>query len=122
MSDYMFMLENHLSSDQNQVVAAVQDVAGQQNLNVFLAGGAMRDMLGGFQVRDLDFSVEGQALKFAKTVAERSGARIISVDETRRAAELIFAGGVTGQIAMSRTERYARTASKPQVTPATIQD
>ena len=122
MSDYMFMLENHLSSDQNQVVAAVQDVAGQQNLNVFLAGGAMRDMLGGFQVRDLDFSVEGQALKFAKTVAERSGARIISVDETRRAAEMIFAGGVTGQIAMSRTERYARTASKPQVTPATIQD
>ena len=118
----MFMLENHLSSDQNQVVAAVQDVAAQQNLNVFLAGGAMRDMLGGFQVRDLDFSVEGQALKFAKTVAERAGARIIAVDENRRAAEMIFRAGVTGQIAMSRTERYARTAARPQVAPATIQE
>jgi tRNA nucleotidyltransferase (CCA-adding enzyme) len=122
MSDYMFMLENHLSSDQNQVVAAVQDVAAQQNLNVFLAGGAMRDMLGGFQVRDLDFTVEGQALKFAKTVAERSGARIISLDENRRSAEMIFRNGVTGQIAMSHSEKYSRTAAKPQVAPATIQD
>ena len=122
MSDYMFMLENHLSFDQNQVVAAVQDVAAQQNLNVFLAGGAMRDMLGGFQVRDLDFSVEGPALKFAKTVADRSGAKIMSVDENRRAAEMIFRGGVTGQIAMSRTEKFPRTAAKPQVAPATIQE
>jgi tRNA nucleotidyltransferase (CCA-adding enzyme) len=122
MSDYMFMLENHLSSDQNQVVAAVQDVAAQQNLNVFLTGGAMRDMLGGFQVRDLDFSVEGQALKFARAVAERSGARILSLDENRRAAEMLFRGGVTGQIAMSRTEKFARTAAKPQVAPASIQE
>ena len=66
MSDYMFMLENHLSSDQNQAVGAVQEVAARQNVNVFLAGGAMRDVLGGFQVRDLDFSVEGPAFKFAK--------------------------------------------------------
>src|SRR5215467_3591416 len=122
MSDYMFMLENHLSSEQNQVVSAVQEAAAQQNLNVFLTGGAMRDMLGGFQVRDLDFSVEGPALKFAKTVAERAGARIVSVDENRKAAEMIFRGGVTGQIAMSRTEKFARTAAKPQVSAATIQE
>src|ERR1044071_4203146 len=122
MSDYMFMLENHLSSEQNQAVGAVQEVAAQQNLNVFLTGGAMRDMLGGFQVRDLDFSVEGPALKFAKSVADRAGARIISVDERRKSAELIFSGGVTGQISMSRAEKYTRTAAKPQVTPATIQE
>src|SRR5215470_8208680 len=115
MSDYMFMLENHLSSEQNQAVGAVQEVAAQQNLNVFLTGGAMRDMLGGFHVRDLDFSVEGPALKFAKAVAERAGARIVSVDENRKSTELIFPDGVTGQIAMSRSEKYARTASKPQV-------
>jgi tRNA nucleotidyltransferase/poly(A) polymerase len=122
MSDYMFMLENHLSSEQNQVVGAVQDAAAPQNLNVFLTGGAMRDMLGGFQVRDLDFSVEGPALKFAKAVSEQSGARIISTDEHRRSAEMIFPGGTTVQIAMSRVEKYAKTAAKPQVSPATIQD
>jgi tRNA nucleotidyltransferase (CCA-adding enzyme) len=121
MSDYMFMLENHLSSDQNQAVGAVQEAAALQNLNVFLAGGAMRDVLGGFQVRDLDFSVEGPALKFAKMVADRSGARIVSTDENRRSAEMLFRGGVTGQIAMARVEKFARTAARPQVTAATIQ-
>ena len=30
MSDYMFMLENHLSSDQNQAVGAVQEAAALQ--------------------------------------------------------------------------------------------
>jgi tRNA nucleotidyltransferase/poly(A) polymerase len=49
MSDYMFMLENHLSSGQNRVVAEVQAAASRANTNVFLAGGAMRDMLGGFR-------------------------------------------------------------------------
>jgi tRNA nucleotidyltransferase (CCA-adding enzyme) len=122
MSDYMFMLENHLSSDQNRVVAAVQEAAGVANVNVFLAGGAMRDMLGGFQVRDLDFSVEGNALKIARTVADRTRARVVSIDENRRSAELRFPGGVTAQIALSRVEKYAKTAAKPQVSPATIQE
>jgi tRNA nucleotidyltransferase/poly(A) polymerase len=122
MSDYMFMLENHLSSEQNQAVGAVQEAAAQQNLNVFLTGGAMRDMLGGFHVRDLDFTIEGPALKFAKAVAERAGAQIVSIDENRRSAEMIFRGGVTGQIALARVEKFARTAAKPQVTAATVQE
>lgn len=61
MSDYMFMLESTLSADQNRVVEQVQAAAGAAGVNLFLTGGGMRDMLGGFRVRDLDFSVEGQA-------------------------------------------------------------
>ena len=36
----------------------------------------MRDMLGGFRIRDLDFVVEGHALKVAKALAT-TGARTI---------------------------------------------
>ena len=46
MSDYMYMLESHLSPDQNRAVEDVQAAAGTANLNVFLTGGAMRDMMG----------------------------------------------------------------------------
>src|SRR5260370_40770988 len=90
MSDYLFMLENHLSTEQNRVVAEVQAAASTANFSLFLAGGAMRDMLGGFQVRDLDFTVEGNALKFVKAVASRAGARSVAVGEKRRAAERAF--------------------------------
>lgn len=122
MSDYMFMLESHLSADQNRVLEQVQAAAGDAGVNLFLTGGGMRDMLGGFQIRDLDFSLEGNALKVARTLEENPGVRIVSVDENRRSAELVFPAGVTAQVAMSRKERYAKTGAKPQVTPATIQE
>jgi tRNA nucleotidyltransferase (CCA-adding enzyme) len=122
MSDYLFMLENHLSTDQNRVVAEVQAAASVANFSLFLAGGAMRDMLGGFQIRDLDFVVEGNAPKLAKTLTEKAGARVLSLDERRRVMELVFPGGVTAEIGMSRHERYPKPGGAPQVSPATIQD
>jgi tRNA nucleotidyltransferase (CCA-adding enzyme) len=122
MSDYIFMLESHLNPDQNRVVADVQAAAAQANVNVFLTGGAMRDMLGGYRIRDLDFSVEGNALKLAKAVAAAAKAEILSSDDNRRTAELIFPSGVTVHIGMSRQEKFAKPGGKPQVTPATIQE
>ena len=70
MSDYMFMLESHLSSDQSRVVSEFQNAAAQANINIFLTGGAMRDMLGGFPIQEIDFTVEGNAVKLAQP-AER---------------------------------------------------
>jgi tRNA nucleotidyltransferase/poly(A) polymerase len=122
MSDYIYILESHLSPDQNRVLEEVMAAAGEANLNLFLTGGAMRDMLAGFRIRDLDFLVEGAALKLARTVAGRSGATIVSEDQNRKSAELEFPAGVTAQIAMSRQERYPRGGGKPQVSPATIQE
>ncbi len=122
MSDYVYMLESHLSPDQNQVVEEVQLAAAQTNVNLFLTGGAMRDMLAGLRIRDLDFVVEGNALKVATSICERTGAKTVSTDETRKSAELLFASGVTAQVAMSRQEKYARTGAKPQISQATIQE
>jgi tRNA nucleotidyltransferase (CCA-adding enzyme) len=123
MSDYIYMLESHLSPDQNRVVEEIQKAAAAANVNLFLTGGAMRDMLAGFRIRDLDFVVEGAALKLAKSICEHSGAAITSLDEIRKAAELVFPSGVTVQIAMSRPERHARLGGgKPQSSPATIQE
>src|SRR5215813_8641078 len=122
MSDYIYMLESHLSPDQNRVVEDVQTAAGAVGVNLFLTGGAMRDMIAGFRIRDLDFVVEGPALKVAKTLADKHHAKILATDDDRKTAELAFPSGVTAQIAMSRQEKYGRTGSKPQVSPATIQE
>ena len=122
MSDYIYMLESHLSPAQNRVVEEVQAAAAQANVNLFLTGGAMRDMLAGLRIRDLDFVIEGNALKLAKSLGERTGAQTVSVEENRKSAELVFSSGVTAQVSMSRQEKYARTGAKPQVSPATIQE
>lgn len=122
MSDYIFMLESHLSAEQNRVVAEVLAAAADADVTLFLAGGAMRDMLGGFRIRDLDFTIEGNALKLAKAVANKTGAELVSVDEHRRCTELLFTGGVTAQIGMARTERITKTGARPQIAPAPIQE
>ncbi len=74
MGDYMFLLESHLSAGQYRVVGQMRELAAEAGASVFLTGGAMRDTLGGFPVRDLDFTVEGSALKLAK-LAEKSSER-----------------------------------------------
>ena len=122
MSDYMFMLESHLSAIQNSVVSEVQAGAARANVNLFLTGGAVRDMLGGFPIRDLDFTVEGNALKLARAVADKGGAKVTAVDEQRRSVDLAFPGGVTAEIAMARQERYPRAGGPPVISPGTIQD
>ncbi len=122
MSDYMFMLESHLGTDQNRVVTEVQAAAAETNVSLFLTGGAMRDMLGGFSIRDLDFTVEGNGLKVARAVAAKAGAEIVNEDESRKCAELIFPGGVTAEIAMARSERFAKPGAKPHIAPASIHE
>jgi tRNA nucleotidyltransferase (CCA-adding enzyme) len=122
MSDYMFMLDSHLTAEQGRAVAAVRDAAESANLNLFLTGGAMRDMMGGFAIRDLDFTVEGGSVKFAKAVAQKAHAEILSVDELRKAVELLFPGKVTASISMARQEKFPKPGGKPLVQPATIHD
>jgi len=122
MSDYMFMLENHLNPEQNRVVAEVRHAAAIHKMAVYLTGGAMRDMLGGFPIRDLDFAVEGDAVKLVKTLVKETGAKSLSQDSVRRTEELRFPGGVTAEIGMARSERYARPGGKPHVSPATIRE
>src|ERR1700704_4920882 len=122
MSDYMFMLESHLSSDQSRVVAEVQAAATHVNLNIFLTGGTMRDMLGGFPMLELDFTVEGNAPKLAQTVAKKTGAKLLDADDNRKSAKLLFPGGVHATIAMARQEKYSKPGTKPAVKPATIHE
>jgi tRNA nucleotidyltransferase (CCA-adding enzyme) len=122
MSDYMFMLDSHLSGEQSKVLAEVRQAAEQANLNLFLTGGAMRDMMGGFSIRDLDFTIEGGGTKFAKAVAQKAKAEIITLDESRKCAELRFRGDVTASISTARQEKYAKPGAKPQIEPATIHE
>jgi len=121
MSDYIYMLESHLNPGQNRAVAAVHRAAAESSLNLFLTGGAMRDMLAGFRIRDLDFVVEGSALLLAKAL-EAGGASLISTDEVHKSIALVFPGGVTATIAMAHRENPSRNGAKPQITPATIQE
>jgi tRNA nucleotidyltransferase (CCA-adding enzyme) len=120
MSDYMFMLESHLNGDHNRVVNAVTGLANEAGVNLYLAGGAVRDMLGGFAIRDLDFTLETAVSKSAQTIAQKAvkqlGGEIRHEDPYHRFTEVSFPGNVTAQISIAREEQYSKPGGKPRVT------
>lgn len=118
----MFMLESHLSQAQNFVISEVQRMMEKLQINVFLTGGALRDMLAGLPVRDLNFTLEGSPLKLMKALEKEAGIRILNADDTRKSYEIVFPNGVLAEVSMARVERYTKPGAAPKVTPATIHE
>ena len=119
MADYIYTLETRLSPDQQKAVSLVVDAAKAAGMNIYLTGGAIRDIVTGFPIRDLDFTVQGNALKLQKEL-ERAGALVGDADDETRTLLLTLPGGVRAEIAMARSERYDKPGKAPQMAPATI--
>jgi tRNA nucleotidyltransferase (CCA-adding enzyme) len=119
MADYIYTLETRLSPDQQKAVTLVQDAAKVADMNLYLTGGAIRDIITGFPIRDLDFAVQGNALKLQKEL-ERVGAVVGHADDETKSILLTLPGNVRAEIAMARSERYEKTGKPPHISPATI--
>ena len=122
MSNYMIMLENHLTLAQNSALARVQEAAAEHGLNLFVTGSGIRDMIAGFGVQDLEFVIEGSAAKLARAIEAKGGATVTHSDDALKTATLAFDNGGETTIVMARQERYPKPGSKPQVTPATLHE
>ncbi|HUO34565.1 MAG TPA: hypothetical protein VMU43_06215 [Candidatus Acidoferrum sp.] len=111
MPDYMFLLESRLSPEQRAVLERVQELSRLQDINIYLTGGAVRDLISGQPIRDLDFTVEGNPLKMVREL-EKGGARVVQENERLRHYDLIFAGDVDGSISGARDDYYERPGAK----------
>ncbi len=122
MSDYLFMLESHLDAGQSKATGVIQRLATEAGMNVWLTGGAMRDMLRGAPIRDLDFTVERDAVKIGKALAEALGGEVISEDQWKRGVELALPGDVLASVSNVRSEKYLKPGGKPHIGAATIHE
>ncbi len=119
MADYIYTMEIRLTPDQQRGVALVQDIARDAGMNIYLTGGAVRDIISGFPIRDLDFTVQGNPLKLQKQL-EHAGALVASADDDLKTLYLVLPGNVRAEISSARTERYEKTGKPPIIAPGTI--
>src|SRR5258707_12508675 len=121
MADYIYTMELRLTPNQQKGVTLVQDIARAAGMNVYLTGGAVRDIISGFTIRDLDFTVQGNPLKLQKDF-ERAGAQLAGHDEDVRTLFLVLPGNVRAEIGMARTEHYEKVGRAPWIAAASIQE
>ncbi|MGB8477205.1 MAG: CCA tRNA nucleotidyltransferase [Acidobacteriaceae bacterium] len=120
MPDYIQLLESKLSPNEKQALNAMTDVARARQITVFLTGGAVRDIVSGASVRDLDITVQANPLKFKKDL-ERAGFTITGEHEPSHTLYLRFGKQARMEISPARTETFAKPA-KPEYSPAGILD
>jgi tRNA nucleotidyltransferase/poly(A) polymerase len=109
----MFQLESRFSPEQRAAMVRIQELAVEFESNLYLVGGAVRDVISGMPIRDLDFTVEGNPSRIVREL-EKGGAVVTREDESRRATELLLAGEVDASISAAREDIYARPGVKPE--------
>lgn len=121
MADYIYMMESRLTPEQKTGVTLVQDVARAHGMNVYLVGGVVRDIISGASIRDLDFAVQGNALKLHKDL-EKAGAVVQGTDENLRTLYVLLPGNLRGEVTSARYETYDKPGRPPEITPSTINE
>src|SRR5260370_41785052 len=121
MADFIYLMETRLTPDQQRALTLVTDVARAHDMNVYLTGGAVRDILSGFIIRDLDFSAQGNALKLYKDF-EKAGAKIEAEAETTRTPMLLLPGNARAESTGTRSEKYENPGRAPDIVPGPIYD
>ncbi len=119
MPDYMFLLDSRITPGQRDAVARVQQIAQAHEMNVYLAGGAVRDLITGMMIKDFDFVVEGNPARLSRDL-EKAGARILEESEKFRHIEMILPGEVECSIAAARDDVYAHPGAKPEIRWCTV--
>jgi tRNA nucleotidyltransferase (CCA-adding enzyme) len=97
------------------------DLADESGVSLYLVGGVVRDLLLKRENWDLDLTVEGDGIAFARLVAGRYGAGL-AVFERFATARLTFPNGLKMDIATTRRESYAQPALLPTVQHASIEE
>ncbi|MGA2887061.1 MAG: CCA tRNA nucleotidyltransferase [Terracidiphilus sp.] len=120
MPDYIYLLENRLSADQQNAVRQLREAAREAGTILFLTGDAVRDLTSGHAVHELEVAVHGNALKLKKTI-EMLGGKIWGEDEESRALYLCFPGTVRVDLISAHSVEYSKPG-KPVYHPASIQE
>ena len=95
--------------------------ADAKGFGLYLVGGVVRDLLLKRSIWDLDLTVEGDGVSFARLVAKRFDASL-ALFERFATARLVFSGGLKVDIASTRRESYADPGALPDVATASLDE
>ncbi len=102
------------------VLLRIATIAHDHNVPAYVVGGFVRDALLGRERTDIDVTVVGDPLAFARTVAEVFSTHTVEYERFRTA--MVPAFGRTIEFVGTRMEQYEEGSRKPIVVEGTLQD
>ena len=125
--DLRSQLESTLSSEQLRILHLVADEASQSGLPLYIIGGSVRDLILGAAIKDLDLTVEGDAISLAHSLGKHHGGKVTAHKKFGTAKwflpkNLRTESSETLDLISARSETYKHPAALPTVKPGNMDD
>ena len=105
----------------NPVLEKIKNIASSNNIEAYIIGGYVRDILLGRPSKDIDIVVRGSGIRLAELLAKELGKVKISVFKNFGTAMLKYKG-IEYEFVGARKESYRSDSRKPIVEEGTIED
>ena len=130
-------LDSYLTPESQALIRLVRTEAERLELPLYIVGGSVRDLLLGRAIKDIDFTVEGDAAKLAEAILRKYSGKIVihsrfgtatwTLDETtfrRLNVPLLGASAFPPflDLISARAEIYSQPGALPTIKRSTIDD
>jgi tRNA nucleotidyltransferase (CCA-adding enzyme) len=113
-------IKERLPAELVRLMTAIGAIAAHQGWNLYLVGGAVRDLLLEHKTFDLDLVVDGDAISLAQLLANSTGGRLVV--HTRFRTANVRWNEWSADITTARAETYDHPGALPRVKPGSLSD
>ena len=113
-------MDSTLGRLRSDILNEAVEIGVKNGIPIYLVGGAVRDLLMGEPVADLDITVESDASTVAHALAAKLSARVVS--RSQFGTFKVDMAGESVDVVTSRRETYRRPGALPTVSPSSIDD
>lgn len=112
---------NLLETPHGKIFSEIKQVVEQTDIEAYVIGGYVRDLLLGKSSEDIDFVVNGSGIDFARNCAKKLNVRNVSVFKNYGTAAFTYKG-VELEFVGARKESYNKESRNPIVENGSIED
>lgn len=113
------MIEERLPAGIVKLIGILAEVSWKMNVNAYLVGGFVRDLLLNVPNLDVDVVVEGSGITYAREVVRKTGGRVRSHKKFETAV-IIMKDGFKIDVATARMEYYEQPGALPKIEHGSI--
>jgi len=117
-------MKNRLSGldrKSGRIIKILGNEADRLCLPAYVVGGVVRDIILRKSIVDLDFCIEGDAIKLAKVLSKRLNA-VLKIYGQFQTATLRLPGGTSIDLARTRSEHYPHPGALPIIRPGPLRE